>query len=257
MSIPRRILQTQRDPAIQQALRQGWRDQHPDYEYLFFDDAQCRDLMVTHAPDFVATYDALPLPVQKADLFRYAAVHALGGLYVDVDTICRAPLHSYVDLDTDALVVCPEMLPADWPQGWAGYVQRFCVPHQIGQWAFCAPAGHPALALLLERIRFFVSRLGPSELLAASQHAFFTLELTGPRVFTHVMNEFLSGSREGAVTLLPRRTWGAWSWEHQVDPLPDDIKLTHLFSSAWWPGKPGGQRAPARPAPKINFNLRY
>ncbi|MBP7565509.1 MAG: hypothetical protein KA795_05835 [Burkholderiaceae bacterium] len=257
MPIPRRIIQTQRDPAIQQDLRDGWMASHPDYEYLFFDDAACRDLVASAMPGLVAVYDALPLPVQRADLFRYVAVHELGGLYVDVDTVCRAPLHDYVDLSQEAMVVCPEMVPTDWPQGFAGYLQRFCIPHQLAQWAFCAPPGHPALAMLVDRIRYFVSRFSRTELQAASQHAFFTLELTGPRVFTHVMNEYLSGSRTGAMTMLPRRAWAAWPWEHQVSPLPGDIRLTHLFSSAWWPSKQAASARPRPRPPSVKFDLRY
>ncbi|MGA0572608.1 glycosyltransferase family 32 protein [Variovorax sp. VNK109] len=263
MAVPRRIIQTQRDPSIQQELRQTWVAQHPGYEYLFFDDAQCHDLIATRLPHFLKTYDALPLPVQKADFFRYAAIHELGGLYVDVDTICRAPLHSYVDLSADAMVICPEMVPTEWPEGFGSYVRRFCIPQQFAQWAFCAPPGHPALALLLERIAYYVSRFSPQDLAGISQMDFFTLELTGPRVFTHVMNEFLSGSREGRIAELPRRTWGAWPWEHQAQTLPDDIKLTHLFSSAWWPSKqkqpPGQPQKQVRraPLPKVNFNIRY
>jgi mannosyltransferase OCH1-like enzyme len=251
MPIPRRIIQTHRDPAIQQELRQGWRERHPGYEYLFFDDADCRRFIGQQLPALLPTYDKLPLPVQKADLFRYAAVYTLGGVYADVDTECMAALHDYVDLSQDQFVVGIEMTPADFREGLQRYVQQYCSPHQILQWTFCAPPRHPALGALIERINFLVTGQSAQTLAHCSHEPRFTLELTGPILFTQVVNEFLSDRQtQGRVTVLPRLVWGSWLDEHRRPELASQIRVRHLFQGSWKP-------APVRAAriPRVNYRL--
>jgi hypothetical protein len=260
MPIPRRILQTHRSPDILLDLRQGWIDHHPGYEYRFFDDAGCLAFMREHRPELVPVYEALPLAVQRADLFRYAAIHELGGLYTDVDTECLAPLHAYVDLASDALVVCPEMTPDEFPAGAEHYMQFFVPPVQWLQWTFCAPPGHPALARMIERIAFTTRRLSPATLARLSRHMRFTLEFTGPMGFTHVVNEFLEGSREGRVETLPRATWGLLR-EEQADPLRRaQARALHRFDSSWVPGREhrsAAAQAMAAPKPATHAPIRF
>lgn len=241
MPIPRRIIQTHRSETIHPEWRQSWRDHHPDYDYLFFDDAQCRALIAGHLPAMLATYDLLPLAVQKSDLFRYAALYVLGGTYADVDTLCCAPLHSYIDMAEDHLVAGLEMHPVDYGGDGAAYMRHYCAPYQFLQWTFSAPAGHPALAVLLQRIRYLVSGLAPAKLAAYSADMRFTLELTGPMVFTQVLTDFLSGTRPGKVSVLPRLAWGSWLAEHARPELGAQVKVRHLFEGGWKAGVSGRQ----------------
>ena len=238
MAIPRRIIQTHRSADVMPELRASWIEQHPDYDYRFFTDEQCRAFVAEQLPGLLATYDALPLPVQRADLFRYAAVYELGGVYADVDTVCCAPLHGYVDLAQDRLFAGMEMTPAHYGSGIANYVRDYCSPYQLLQWTFCAPARHPVLAALLDRIRFLVSRIPPAYLVHCSRENRFTLELTGPMLFTQVLNEFLSGSRQGPVAVLARLAWGALPPEQARADLAGQIKVRHLFHGHWKSGDP-------------------
>ncbi|MCJ0763295.1 glycosyltransferase family 32 protein [Variovorax terrae] len=250
MSIPRRIIQTHRNEDLGRAHRQSWIDQHPDYDYQFFDDARCHQFMAEHAPELLPTYDKLPLPVQKSDLFRYAAIHELGGIYTDVDTICCAPLHSYLDLDTDQLIAGMEMTPAHCAPGIQHYTTYYCSPFQVLQWTFAASPRHPALALVLQRIRFYVSQMSEAQLRDWSQALRFTLELTGPAVFTQVLNEFLTGTREGRVAVLPRMVWGAYPGEQTRPENVAQVKVRHLFDGSWRPDRP-----PARPKPALRYSI--
>jgi mannosyltransferase OCH1-like enzyme len=237
MSIPRRIIQTHRDSIIQAEFRQSWIDQHPGYEYCFFDDHGSRSFVAEQMPALLATYDALPLDVQKADLFRYIAVYQLGGLYADVDTVCQASVHDYLDLGQASLQVCCEMTPAEWPKGLADYPEYFCLPRQFLQWTFCAPPKHPALMLMIERIRYLVGLQVPDELAELSRSTRFTLELTGPHMFTRVIDEYLArGADVATVKILPRLTWGSYPWE-QIQPIfSPSIKVRHMFEGSWLSG---------------------
>ncbi|MDO9404287.1 MAG: glycosyltransferase [Polaromonas sp.] len=233
MSIPRRIVQTHRSESIHPEWRQTWRDHHPGYEYLFFEDAQCRAFLAERLPMVLPTYDRLPLAVQKADLFRYAAIYELGGTYCDVDTLCCAPLESYIDLSQEQLVCGLEMTPAQYGGEPQQYAHQYCAPYQLLQWTFSASPRHPALAVLMDRIRYLVAGMTPELLARYSRVSRFTLELTGPMVFTHVLNEFLSGTRAGKVTVLPRLAWGAWPAETGREEVARQVKVRHLFEGSW------------------------
>lgn len=235
MPVPKRIIQTHRREDLGRAQRETWARHHPGWSIEFYDDAACRRFIETRTPEVLAAYDKLPLPVQKADLFRYVAVYELGGVYADVDTICCAPLASYLDLDAERLVCGIEMTPVDYALGAGRYAADFFVPFQLLQWTFAAPPRHPALALMIQRINFYVSQYAAEDLRAASAAAKFTLGLTGPWLFTTVVNEFLCGSRPDAapVGVLPRMTWGSWPSEQEVPENGEAIKVRHLFEGGW------------------------
>lgn len=232
--IPKVIVQTHRNTAIGAEYRNTWQIQNPDFDYLFFTDGQCREFLANHMPRLVSIYDKLPHPVQKADLFRYAYIYKFGGVYSDVDTVCVAPLSSYIDFDSEALVVGIEMSPGDFTLGLQRYTHQYASPFQVLQWTFAASPGHKALAVMLDRIRFYVNTLTPEQLSNWSLADRFTLELTGPMMFSQVVFDFLSGSREGKVTLLGQSVWGYNPWfNRQLAEDDERIKVRHLFHGSW------------------------
>ena len=135
MSIPARIIQTHRHESLAQPSRDSWLAHHPDFEYCFYDDLASRGLIATHCPALLATYDRLALPVQKADMFRYAAIYIRGGIYTDIDTRCCASFDSYASRKEDALVVGIEMNAAQYAN-MDDYIKAYPVPHQLAQWTF-------------------------------------------------------------------------------------------------------------------------
>jgi mannosyltransferase OCH1-like enzyme len=234
MPIPKIIIQTHKDPSISANCRQTWINFHSDYVYRFFNDAECRQFFIDKMPSMLASYDKLPLPVQKADLFRYAAIYFYGGIYADVDTICLAPVHTYIDMNKDHLVVGVEMTPAIFKEGIDNYVTKYHSPSQILQWNFAASAKHPALGKLLSQIKFLLSLNSYEEIISYSQNIRFTLELTGPMCFSQVLYSFLSVPRESKVTILPQLTWGYHPIENNDISLPNpNIKALHLYHGSW------------------------
>lgn len=64
-----------------------WKEFHPSYEYKFWSDDDNRNLIATHYPWFLETYDNYPAPIQRADAARYFAVLHHGGIYADMDIL--------------------------------------------------------------------------------------------------------------------------------------------------------------------------
>jgi len=234
VAIPKVIVQTHRDPAIGASERRTWQQMNPEFEYRFFSDADCLQFLRQSMPRLVGVYQKLPKAVQKADLFRYAYIYFHGGVYADVDTICAAPLSSYIDFEQDTMVVGVEMTPETFKFTPQQYTQQYISPFQVLQWAFAASPKHLALGVMLDRIRFYVESFSAEQLQIWSRVDRFTLETTGPMMFSQVIHDCLSGSRNAKVTLLDQLSWGYNPWHNQAVNLPNDrIKLRHLFHGSW------------------------
>jgi alpha 1,6-mannosyltransferase len=95
-------------------------------------------------PDVVEAYEAMPLPVLKADFFRYLILLARGGIYSDIDTQALQSATDWLppnlNKSTVGLVIGIEADPdrPDWDKWYARRIQ-FC------QWTIQAKPGHPVL----------------------------------------------------------------------------------------------------------------
>ena len=72
--IPRVIHQTYQSsniPEKAQPLMRSWRQQNPDWDLRFYDDAACLAFVRTEFPEWLAAYKGLPKDVERSDFFRY------------------------------------------------------------------------------------------------------------------------------------------------------------------------------------------
>lgn len=235
MAIPKRIIQTHRNADLHAEHRKTWIDLNPGFEYLFFDDAACDEFISRHYPEYSSTYEKLPLKAQKADFFRYLAIHHHGGFYADVDTICRQALQDYLDFDSTSFVAGIEMTPDLYKHGPRQYQEEYVAPRQFLQWAFAASAGHPALAALAATIHRTVSLLSREHLVELCASPRFVLETTGPIAFTQAIRYFTAFRPGSGIHVLPQIYWGYSPW-HNTDIQSGrhpDVKLIHLFHGSW------------------------
>lgn len=99
-SVPRRILQfwdteDLSDDVVE--LMGSWREENPDWEYIRHTDRSARAYLES-LPDqrLRRAYRSARKPAQKADLLRLALLFHEGGVYVDADDRCTAPLEAHV-----------------------------------------------------------------------------------------------------------------------------------------------------------------
>jgi mannosyltransferase OCH1-like enzyme len=98
--IPRIIHQTWKTHEVPErwlAWQRSWRESHPAYEYRYWTDADNREFMAGHYPEFLPIYDGYKLGVHRADMVRYFIVRHFGGVYVDMDFEALKPLDSFLD----------------------------------------------------------------------------------------------------------------------------------------------------------------
>lgn len=78
-----------------------WSESNPAFEYRYHTDEDCRAFIVEHfEPEVVAAYDKLVFGAARADLWRYCMLWIEGGVYADIDTVCRTDLREIIDPDT-------------------------------------------------------------------------------------------------------------------------------------------------------------
>ena len=99
-SIPRRIIQSwcnrNLTPGIVN-LCASHRQCNPGYEYVFYDDKECRDFIKEHFHENVLhAYDALIPGAFKADLFRYCELYVNGGWWFDIDMLSVGSIDAFV-----------------------------------------------------------------------------------------------------------------------------------------------------------------
>jgi hypothetical protein len=72
-------------PGQMQAYYDAWRRLHSGWDIRLWTDESMRAFVAEAYPSYLATYDAYPKMIQRADAFRYLVLGKLGGVYADLD----------------------------------------------------------------------------------------------------------------------------------------------------------------------------
>ena len=143
--IPKRIIQTDKSAPRSirnQAMVSHLRLLHPDYEYLFFDDAKVDTFITYECPQYRSVFDSFRFRIQKYDFFRYLAIHRYGGFYFDIDVLlasCLSRLLGYGCVFPFEGLTLSHFLRTRYNMDW-----------EIGNYAFGATPGHPFLNAIIE-----------------------------------------------------------------------------------------------------------
>ncbi len=224
--IPKRIIQTGKDlrvPLRNRAVMANIRLLNPDFEHLFFDDAQVEQFIDREFPHYREVFDAFHYPIQRYDFFRYLAVYFYGGFYFDLDLLLAASVSPLLELGCvfpfEALTVSRflrDNLGMDW---------------LVGNYAFGATAGHPFVKALIEncvrgqRDPAWVKPMmrGSPPLLGDE---FFILNSTGPGLVSRTLAE--NGDLARMLTILfPEDVCDTRNWNRFGD------YGVHLADSSW------------------------
>jgi len=177
--IPKRIFQTHKSIEFVKSSKSiinainSWRRYVPEFEYYFFTDDMCRDFMKNimtneFGYEVYIAYTLLPDGAMKADLWRYCAIYHYGGIYADVDTICRCNPNILIKLKSN-LVCSPEENE----------------PY-LAQWCFSAVKKSPILKEVIEQcITRVIRAVKPFSVASSAKY------LTGAGVFTDSVEAYL------------------------------------------------------------------
>ena len=87
--------------------QQSWQRNHPEYQYLLWEDADLRKLVASMLPDFIDIYDSFPAHIFRIDIARLFILKNYGGIYADMDFYCYKPFNTVLEKDKVSLVEDP------------------------------------------------------------------------------------------------------------------------------------------------------
>lgn len=175
---------------------ESWRDEHPGFVHeVITDDMAVYLLRLLYAsiPEVLEAYKALPMPVLKADFFRYLILYARGGIYSDIDTWAIQSaikwIPEQIPRETVGLVIGIEADPdrPDWADWYSRRIQ-FC------QWTIQSKPGHPVL-------RDVIARVTKTALAMKRAGKFVNfkdkdvVELSGPAIWTDTIMDYFNDDR--------------------------------------------------------------
>lgn len=215
MPIPRIVWQTARShelPAPARPLTESWQSMNPRWRAVLCDDEEIDDLIASHfGRTLLDAFRAMPVPVMRADIWRYAVLHVEGGVYADLDAECTRPIDDWIRPGADIVIGLENDV-------------HFC------QWTIAAAPGTAlsahALDLVLERWHDGID--------TSRKH--FVHYHTGPGLWTDAVRRLLGG--EGDARTLFRNFQGTRDDVQLLDTDAFNGKyVRHHYGSRRWRGE--------------------
>lgn len=144
---------------------QMWQQLNPEYEYLYFDELDCRKFIEQHFDkDVVNAYNTLLPGAYQADLFRYCLLYIQGGCYVDSQTQPFLPLRVVINAETK---FCSAVDGKEYAL-WQGFL--------------CAVPKHPVIKMAIDKTVKNIQK---------RKYFDSCLELSGPDLLGMCVNKWL------------------------------------------------------------------
>ncbi|HEX6687816.1 MAG TPA: glycosyltransferase [Solirubrobacterales bacterium] len=125
---------------------------NPEMRHLVFDQVRAEAFIAEHfSAREVAVFRACAVPAMQADYFRYCAVETLGGVYIDADFHCIAPLRSLLEGVEGGRLFARSKVPPGWPADLFGDRPRIGPYRIVANSILLFPQPrHPLLRLAVE-----------------------------------------------------------------------------------------------------------
>lgn len=205
-------------PQLYAEWRAGWIANHPTWAHQLYGESEIVGVVRDRAPQWLGTFNALPLMIQKIDFFRYLIVYLDGGLYADVDMISYLPCDPL--LAGAGCVLSIEHRLNSRLQTELGYRR----PWQLANFVFAAVPGHPFFAALLERIA------QQADQPASNDDG--VEDTTGPRMLTRLAYS-LPPEQRGEIRILPQVNLNPPFFYPRFGPLARSIHARHVCAGDW------------------------
>ncbi|CAG8948885.1 hypothetical protein HYFRA_00002009 [Hymenoscyphus fraxineus] len=178
----------------------SWSEKHPGFIHEVITDQVAVHLirhLYASVPEVLEAYNVLPVPVLKADFFRYLILLARGGIYSDIDTHALKSASEWlpdnVPRNKIGLVIGIEADPdrEDWAEWYSRRIQ-FC------QWTIQSKPGHPVLREIVANITEQTlkrAKEGSLKVFEDKNGDKDVIEFTGPAVWTDIIFDFFNDER--------------------------------------------------------------
>ncbi|KAJ1549903.1 membrane-bound alpha-1,6- mannosyltransferase Initiation-specific [Nowakowskiella sp. JEL0078] len=169
-------------PDIRSSIN-SWNDKNQGYLQLVWDDNDVQEFVEYYFSYFSDAFKSLPMPVLRADIFRYMVLSVFGGIYSDIDTHCLKPIDTWAEKRKDVkFIVGIEADAGDRPDWNDWYARQL----QWCQWTIASAPGHP---VVMDAVFSSIGKLYGSWDFRSSSNV---MESTGPGIWTDAVNFYLA-----------------------------------------------------------------
>jgi len=103
--IPKIIWQTYESeykdlPPLALECANSWQEKNPDWEYRYVSGKERAEFVLNNfGQEWFYIYNSYKTNISRADLWRYMCLYINGGLYTDLDILCKEPIENFFDLN--------------------------------------------------------------------------------------------------------------------------------------------------------------
>ena len=101
--IPKIIHQTWKNKNIPEEWKnavESCKKMNKNYKYILWTDETMEKWVKKEYPDFYTKYKSYKYNIQRCDAFRYLVLYKYGGIYLDLDIVCKKNLNDLLQYDT-------------------------------------------------------------------------------------------------------------------------------------------------------------
>jgi Mannosyltransferase OCH1 and related enzymes len=208
-------------------LAETWKEKHPDWTYLFWNEKMMDDFMKIEYPDYYDLYSSLPYDIQRWDTIRFFILKKMGGLYVDVDYECLENIEPLIEGADIAIALEPD-----------SHSPGLRVPCVLSNALFASIPNHPFLDQAIDRI-FFHKTLKYSP----SNKFKYVLETTGPLMLS-LLHQSLDLDQKSKITLLAAKHVMPYDLRQiklvvsgiendELESCLDEAYAVHYYTNTW------------------------
>lgn len=238
---------------IQREWTSSWTKKNPCRQELLTDRSSktfVRAHFYETRPDIVEVYEAIPIPIFRADLLRYLIILAEGGIWSDLDVTCDKPVSDWVPLEYKHQKV-DMVVGLEFDFAWRG--PGAAIASQFCNWVFMARPSSRNLLMIVDSVVAKLKEIAgangvPISGITLDMLPVDVVDVTGPKIMTVAILESLgqllgrtvddrdfSGIKQpkllGDVLIMPGNSFAARQNGYPTDQ--GDTLVTHHYESSW------------------------
>ena len=232
----------------------SWRAKHPFFYFTLMTDEQGDSFVREHysnRPDIVDLFLRLPIPIFKADLFRYLVLVAKGGIYADIDVFCEQPISAWLPQEhSDSIDSIDLIIGLEFDFDFRG--EGVEVASQFANWVIASKSGNKHLKRVIDSAVSGIYAIAKENDVDIEHLELWmfpdVVNVAGPKRMTIAVLESLSddlkqlvddrmisGAKEprliGDVLIMPNNAFAAMQAGYPTDRGP--VLVTHHYVGSW------------------------
>lgn len=192
---------------IWETCQKSWQDNFssPEYDYKFWNDDDLLNLIQTEFPDYLQLYtDFGKNTILKVDFARYAILYKYGGIYADMDFMCKKNFYTMLH---DNLIIVESSALNEVVQN-----SLMASPSQDSRW----------LAVLEDCKKYYYQFINENPTIKITGK--YVIDITGPRLLSRALDM-------KTIQMLPKKLFNPYCNQFNSE----DIYTKHFGTGKWGP----------------------